>query len=59
MKNLQGYGHGDLHVRIQVEVPTHLSAEQKAKLREFAALCGEDADPTDKGLFEKAKNLFR
>ena len=59
VKNLQGYGHGDLHVRIQVEVPTHLNAEQKAKLREFAALSGEDANPTDQGLFEKAKNLFR
>jgi molecular chaperone DnaJ len=33
MKNLQGYGHGDLHVRVQVEVPTHLNAAQKAKLQ--------------------------
>ena len=59
VKNLQGYGHGDLHVRIQVEVPTHLNAEQKAKLQEFAASGGEDANPTEQGLFGKAKNLFR
>ena len=59
VKNLQGYGHGDLHVRIQVQVPTHLNTEQKAKLREFATLSGEDANPTDKSLFGKAKNLFR
>ena len=59
VKNLQGYGHGDLHVRIRVRVPSHLNAEQKAKLREFAALSSEDAHPTDKGLFGKAKNLFR
>jgi molecular chaperone DnaJ len=59
VKNLQGYGHGDLHVRIQVQVPTHLNTEQKAKLREFAALSGEDANPTDKSLLGKAKNLFR
>jgi molecular chaperone DnaJ len=58
-KNLQGYGHGDLHVRVQVQVPTRLNAEQKAKLREFAALSGEDAGPPDKGLFGKAKDLFR
>jgi len=59
VKNLQGYGYGDFHVRIQVQVPTHLSVEQKAKLREFAALGGEDVDTNDKGLLGKAKNLFR
>ena len=59
IKNLQGHGHGDLHVRIQVEVPTHLNPEQKAKLREFAALCDENVNPISKGFFEKAKNLFR
>lgn len=57
VKNLQGYGHGDLHVRIQVEVPTSLNAEQKAKLREFAAL-SDDVD-SNPGILEKAKKLFR
>ena len=59
MKNLQGYGHGDLHVRVQVEVPTRLSHEQKAKLQEFAALCDGDVNPIAQGFFEKAKNFFR
>jgi len=59
VKNLQGYGHGDLHVRIQVEVPTRLTAEQKAKLQEFAALCDENVNPLSKSFFEKAKKLFR
>ena len=59
VKNLQGYGHGDLHVRIQVEVPSRLTPEQKAKLQEFAELCGEDANPISKSFFEKAKKLFR
>jgi molecular chaperone DnaJ len=59
VKNLQGHGHGDLHVRVQVEVPTHLNHEQKAKLQEFAALCDNDVNPISKGFFEKAKNLFR
>ena len=59
VKNLQGYGHGDLHVRIQVEVPTQLNAEQKAKLREFAGLSGENGNPPGKGLLGKAKDLFR
>ena len=59
VKNLQGYGHGDLHVRVQVEVPTRLNHEQKAKLQEFAELCGEDANPISKSFFEKARKLFQ
>ena len=59
VKNLQGYGHGDLHVRINVEVPTHLTTEQKQKLAEFAASCDESVNPISKSFFEKAKNLFR
>ncbi|HEX4343457.1 MAG TPA: DnaJ C-terminal domain-containing protein, partial [Verrucomicrobiae bacterium] len=59
MKNVQGYGHGDLHVRINVEVPARLTAEQKAKLQEFAALCDENANPLSKSFLDKAKNLFR
>jgi len=56
--NVQGYGRGDLHVRINVEVPTHLSAAQKTKLQEFAELCSGRENPISQGFFEKAKNLF-
>ena len=56
--NVQGYGRGDLHVRINVEVPTHLSAAQKAKLQEFAELCSGKENPISQGFFEKAKSLF-
>jgi len=59
VKNLHGYGHGDLHVRIQVEVPARLTSAQKEKLQEFADLCDENANPITRSFFEKAKNLFR
>jgi molecular chaperone DnaJ len=59
VKNLQGYGHGDLHVRINVEVPTHLTGHQRTKLQEFAEACDESVNPISKSFFEKAKNLFR
>ena len=59
VKNVQGYGHGDLHVRINVEVPTHLSAAQKAKLQEFAALCSGKESPISQSFLERAKNLFQ
>jgi len=59
IKNVQGYGHGDLHVRVLVEVPTHLSSAQKAKLQEFAELCNGKESPISQGFFEKAKKLFK
>jgi len=59
VKNLQGYGHGDLHVRVQVEVPAHLNHEQRAKLQEFAALCDGREAPLARGFFEKAKKFFK
>ena len=59
IKNAQGYGWGDLHVRVTVEVPTHLNAAQRAKLQEFAALCDEKVNPMTQSFFEKAKNFFK
>jgi len=58
VKNIQGFGSGDLHVRINVEVPAHLNAAQRAKLQEFAALCDESVNPLSQSFFDKAKNLF-
>ncbi|HWI59956.1 MAG TPA: molecular chaperone DnaJ [Bacillota bacterium] len=58
VKNVQGYGHGDLHVRVTVEVPAHLSSAQKAKLEEFAELCNGKESPISQGFFEKAKKFF-
>ena len=58
VKNLQGYGHGDLLVRIQVEVPTRLNAAQKEKLQEFSQLCDGKEAPLTQSFFEKAKKFF-
>lgn len=58
LKNLQGYGLGDLHVRVNVEVPTHLNAAQRTKLEEFAALCDGKVNPQATGFFERAKKFF-
>lgn len=49
---------GDLLTRVVVEVPSKLNAEQREKLEEFAALCGEENAPIHKGFFEKAKEFF-
>jgi molecular chaperone DnaJ len=58
VKNVQGHGTGDLHVRVHVEVPGHLNASQRAKLMEFAELCDESVNPRSKSFLEKAKEFF-
>lgn len=59
VKNVQGYGFGDLHVRVNVEVPTQLNSVQKQKLIEFGELCDANVNPKSKSFFERAKGLFR
>ncbi len=49
---------GDLHVRVQVEVPTKLNGDQQDKLRAFAASIGDHNSPMQEGFFEKAKRFF-
>lgn len=57
-RNVQGYGVGDLHIRVFVEVPTRLNAAQREKLQQFAELCDPEVNPMGKGFFEKAKRFF-
>jgi molecular chaperone DnaJ len=59
LKNIQGYGHGDLHVRVTVEIPTHLSTAQRAKLQEFAELCNGQESPLSRSFLDKAKKFFK
>src|SRR3989440_768649 len=57
--NLEGRGHGDLLARVMVEVPTRLNSEQRRKLEEFSAVCGEENTPLYRSFFERAKDFFR
>ena len=58
MPQLRGSSHGQLLVRIAVEVPTKLTADQRRKLTEFAESCGEHNTPITKGFLERAKEFF-
>ncbi len=58
MPHLRGGAHGDQLIRVQVEVPTSLSAEQKKILEEFARVSGDADQPTSRGFFERAKKFF-
>lgn len=57
--NVSGRGRGDLFARLIVEVPSRLNSEQRRKLEEFAALCGDDNTPLRKSFFERAKEFFK
>lgn len=58
MPHLKGGGTGDQLVRVQVEVPKKLNADQREKLEEFAKACGDGDQPVGKGFIEKAKRFF-
>ncbi len=58
VKDLSGARKGDLHVRVQVEVPTKLNSEQQEKLREFAEAIGDHNSPMEQSFFKKAKRFF-
>lgn len=54
-----GRGRGDLLVRIVVDTPTSLSAEEEEVLRRFAALRGDDVAPEEQGFFSKIRSAFK
>lgn len=56
--SLRGGAQGDQLVRVQVEVPTALSADQRRILEEFARVSGDANEPTSRSFFEKAKKFF-
>lgn len=59
MPQLRGGAKGDLLIRVQVEVPTKLSKEQKAQLEAYAEACGDPANPVSESFVDKAKKFFR
>jgi molecular chaperone DnaJ len=58
MPHLRGGSHGDQLVRVHVEVPASLTAEQRKLLEEFGRVSGDAAEPTSRSFFEKAKKFF-
>lgn len=58
MPHLRGGAHGDQLIRVHVDVPTSLTAEQKKKLEDYAQASGDAEEPVAKSFFEKAKKFF-
>ena len=58
MPVLQGFGHGDHRVLVNVTVPRRLTEEQRRLLDEFEELSDEDTYQHHQGFFEKLKSAF-
>ncbi len=59
LPSLRGGQVGDELIRVHVEVPSSLSADQKKVLEEFARICGDADEPVGKNFFDKAKKFFK
>ncbi|CAN5229329.1 molecular chaperone DnaJ [soil metagenome] len=59
LPDLAGRRKGDLLVRVQVEVPTKLNAQQRDKLKAFSESIGEHNEPLHESFLEKAKRFFQ
>ncbi|MDK2822668.1 MAG: molecular chaperone DnaJ [Clostridia bacterium] len=67
IRNVQGYGKGDQHVKVKVVTPRNLTSEQKELLKKFAGTLGEhqhhieedEASPKEKSFFERVKDAFK
>ncbi len=57
--HLHDTGRGDQLVKVQVDVPTDLTAEQKRTLKEFARVSGEGSGPLARSFLEKMRRMFR
>ncbi len=56
--HLRGYGRGDQHVKVTVNIPRKLSGKQRELIREYAELSGEDVLPAEKGILDKMKDAL-
>ncbi|RIN29455.1 molecular chaperone DnaJ [Staphylococcus succinus] len=59
IKNVHGYGYGDLFININVVTPTKMNDRQKELLREFSEIDGEEITEQPTNFRDKAKRFFK
>jgi molecular chaperone DnaJ len=58
VKHLRGNKHGHLFVKVKLEVPTKLNADQRKALKDLSSILGFEAYSRRKSFAESVKNLF-
>ena len=59
VKNVHGYGQGDLYVTVNVKTPVKMTNRQAELLREFAEIDGTDITEQPSNFFDKTKRFFK
>lgn len=59
IKSLRGSRMGDLYVKVILEVPTKLNAEQKKKIKELSEILNPENHGKNKTFTDKVKELFK
>ena len=59
IQNVNGRGRGDQYVRVNIEVPTHLTEHQKRLLREFESSTTDENQTQRKSFWDKVKDAFK
>ncbi|MDP4109710.1 MAG: molecular chaperone DnaJ [Bacillota bacterium] len=57
--NINGHGRGDQFVKVNIETPKNLTASQKEALRQFAGELQSTNHQSQKGFFDKMRDLFK
>lgn len=58
LPDLRSRRRGDLFVKVSVQTPDNLTREEKALLRQFAELRGENPDQVDRSILSRIKSRF-
>ncbi|KJS80391.1 MAG: molecular chaperone DnaJ [Peptococcaceae bacterium BICA1-8] len=66
IKNVQGYGTGDQHVKVKIVTPKNLTSDQKELLKKLESTFNEEQNKVEetgenkeKGFFERVKDAFK
>ncbi len=59
VKDPRGYGHGDLHVQVRVETPSHLGGKLKKALEQLKDLFGDDNHPEGRAFRKHGEEFAR
>ena len=59
MPDVHGGASGDQYVQVMLQVPTHLTAQQRKLLEEYAQISGEDYLKSNGSFTEKIKKVFK
>lgn len=58
MPTLRGSAHGDLLVRVDIDIPKKMTDEERLALKAYADTCGDEANPVSKSWYTKFKRFF-